>query len=157
MWVGVRWSGIIVHNKYFSRDITEEMERHQKTGRKPTGANVEGEIGYMVALGVAAKASTGRARDTSGQTCRTDTICLGMGPKVEVSTHASFHGASGRLANNSVSWSVTADGSATMGVGVGASGSGRTDGAVSVGAEGKIGFGAGAVVLVCRKEVGECQ
>ena len=44
-----------------------------------------------------------------------------------------------------------------MGVGVGASGSAGTDGVVSVGAEGKIGFGAGTVVLVCRKEVGECQ
>ena len=141
----------------FFPDITEEIERHQKTGRKPTGANVEGEIGYMVALGVAAKASSGIAKDTAGKTCRTDTLCLGAGPIVEISTQTSLHGNSGVLTNNSIGWSITATGGTTIGVGGGLSGSIGRDGSASGGAEGKIGFGAGGAVLVCRKEVGECH
>lgn len=63
----------------------------------------------------------------------------------------------GTLTENSSSWSVTATGGATIGYGGGFSGSVGIDGSVSVGRGIKTGFGAGTAVLVCKKEIGECQ
>lgn len=119
--------------------------------------NGEAEIGYTAGLGVIGQMSSGYARDTSGNVCKTDTACIGIGPMAKVSVGASVHGNTGMLTENSSSWSVTATGGATIGYGGGLSGSVGMDGSVSGGVGVETGFGAGGAGFVCKKEIKECQ
>lgn len=120
--------------------------------------NGEGEIGYTAGLGVIGQMSSGYARDTTKNVCKTETVCVGIGPMAEVSVGASVHGNTGTLTENSSSWSVTVTGGLpTIGYGGGLSGSVGIDGSTSVGGGVKTGFGVGASILACKKEIKECQ